>query len=407
MSGFSKWIMAEIKSVCINYKSRVGGSKSVIACLDHMARQLSSWADSVEQEPFSFAPHAFIGSIPLQAVCGICGVVCSWLGFCFSSKLFAILSFALFAVTLLLFIFEYTLYCRVTDWAYPKRVSKNVFAVRKAEGETRQRIILCGHADAAYEMPFFLHIKVPFLYVLLATADVGVLVCFVFGLLSLTVALSQTTLLVFGIVEGLLLLAFVPFLFFADWRTVADGANDNLSGCYLGMSILKEMAENGERLKHTDVCCLITDGEESGLRGAMAFAKAHRQELLERNTIVIAADTIHDPEQLMIYHRGINFTQKNSLEVCDLLHRAGQSCGADLPYTDFYPGANDSEAFSREGIKAAAICAVQHTPSTYYHTRFDSWDNLDEGCIELVRNILKAAVTLYDRDCAVENVGAK
>jgi putative aminopeptidase FrvX len=231
---------------------------------------------------------------------------------------------------------------------------------------------------------------------LILTADIGVIVSLGFGILNLALPLPDTALLAFGTIEAVLLLAFIPFLFFVNWRTITDGANDNLTSCYLGMSILKEMADQGERLEHTDVCCLVTDGEESGLRGALCYAKAHRQELMDTNTLVIAADTIHDANELMIYHRGVNFTQQNSREVCELLHRAGLSCGVDLPYTGFYLGATDAEAFSRYGIKAAALCAVSHKPSFYYHTRFDTWDNLDEGCIELTRNILKSAITLYD-----------
>ena len=42
------------------------------------------------------------------------------------------------------------------------------------------------------------------------------------------------------------------------------------------MSILKELPEKDERLEHTDVCYLITDGEGSGLRGALAYAKARQ-----------------------------------------------------------------------------------------------------------------------------------
>jgi len=239
---------------------------------------------------------------------------------------------------------------------------------------------------------FLVRLKAWLIYVLILGADLGMFACLTFGLLSAAGMVSTHTSAVFGLIEALLLFIYIPWLFFIRWRVVSDGANDNLTGCYISMSILKEMAEKDIRLDYTDVCCLITDGEESGLRGAMAYAERHRQELIDTNSIVIAVDTIHDPEQLMIYHRGINFTQKNSTEVCKLLHEAGLSCGRDIPYTDFYPGANDSEAFSRNGIKAAAICAVQHTPSSYYHTRYDSWDNLNPEGIEIVRRIVSQAI---------------
>ncbi len=186
-------------------------------------------------------------------------------------------------------------------------------------------------------------------------------------------------------------------LFFVDWGTIVDGANDNLTGCYMAMSFLKEMADKDIRYDDTEVCCLITDGEECGLRGARAFANEYVEELLQLNTIVIAPDTIHSVEELRIFSRGINYTESNSEEVCSLLHFGSMKNGIDLPEAEFYPGANDSEAFSAVGIKAAAICGVAFTPQDYYHTVKDTYTNLNPECIRLVRNILKEAIDIFTK----------
>jgi len=224
---------------------------------------------------------------------------------------------------------------------------------------------------------------------------VGV-VCISLGFLTIFLNLPLLVLIAFCVFYGLNIVPLVFFLFFVDWNTVVDGANDNLTGCFLGMSILKEMAEQNQRFAYTDVCCLITGGEESGLRGAFAYAKAHRQELLDTNSIVIAVDTIHEIDQLMVYTRGIYHTQKNSDAVCGLLRAAGNKCGVALPDAGFYPGATDAEAFSRNKVQAAALCAVRHAPAPYYHTITDSWDNLDNDCLASARDILKACVSLFD-----------
>ena len=97
------------------------------------------------------------------------------------------------------------------------------------------------------------------------------------------------------------------------------------------------------------------------------------------------------------------YPKKNSPAVCKLLHDAGLSCGIDIPKTDFYPGANDSEAFSRNGIPAAALCAVSHHPTGYYHTRYDSWDNLNPEGITLTRNVLLAVIKLFDEKESLSN----
>ena len=396
MTEQTRWIMDEIRHVCENYKRRVAGSQSVRACMNYMAEQLRGFSDRVVMEPFTLHPQAWIGSIALQGTLDILGVLCYWLGYSLSARAFTALSVLFFLGSILSWVFEYVLYGPAFDFLYPKKDAVNLFAERKAAGETKRRIILCGHADAAYEISFFQHeLKAWMIYLLILGADTGMFFCCGFGIAALA-GTAGTALRVFGIVELVLLVCYIPWLFFINWRVVVDGANDNLTGCYIPMSILKEMAENDERLENTDVCCLITDGEESGLRGALAYAEAHRQELLDSNTIVIALDTIHDPKELAIYHRGINFTQKNSPEVCELLHEAGLACGRDLPYAGFYPGATDAEAFSRYGIKAAGLCAVQHTPSTYYHTRHDSWDNLNPEGIEITRAVVYQALRIAD-----------
>ena len=157
------------------------------------------------------------------------------------------------------------------------------------------------------------------------------------------------------------------------------------------------MAVKDIRYDDTEICCLITDGEESGLRRTRAFANDNVEELLALNTIVIALDTIHSIEELKIFSRGINYTESNSEEVCNLLYFSGLKNGLDIPTAEFYPGANDSEAFSSVGIKAAAICGVAFTPQDYYHAVKDTYTNLNPECIALIRNVLKDAIDMFTK----------
>lgn len=273
----------------------------------------------------------------------------------------------------------------------------NVFAVRKAKGETKRRIIICGHRDAAYEMPVLMHFNTRLLYVIIGITLLGSVLSFLLNNIMFLNFLPQKVHLVFLIIEVFCAITSLPIVFFVDFRTIVDGANDNLTGCFLGMSLLKEMADNDFRFENTDVCCLFTDGEEAGLRGASAFAREKIDLLMEKHTIVLIADTIHEKEEFRIYSRGINYTESNAEEACDLLYFSAMQHGLELPYAEFYPGANDSEAFSREGVKSAAICGVRHVPAPYYHTRQDTYTNLNPECIELVRDILRSAVFMFDK----------
>jgi len=155
MFEYTQWITEQIRRICETYKNRTAGSASVRAAMFDMAAQLQSWSDHVETEDFTLHPRAFMGSIPLQAVFCICGIGCYILGSRLTSDVPVIVSVALFLFAAVLWLLEYVLYRRAFDFLFPKRRAVNVFAERKARVESKQRIILCGHADAAYEMSFF------------------------------------------------------------------------------------------------------------------------------------------------------------------------------------------------------------------------------------------------------------
>ena len=292
---------------------------------------------------------------------------------------------------------EYALYRQFTDRFYPKRTGQNLYMVRKSKNAPKRRIILCGHVDAAYEMPVLKYLPALLIYIVIGSGVLFWVINFLFCNLALMDFLPPHVLKVFAIIEIVLSVLYAPLLFMVDWHTIVDGANDNLTGCFLSMSILREMADKEERFDDTEIAVLITDGEEAGLRGAHAFASENVEELMKLNTMVIAVDTIHSVEELRIFSRGINYTESNSEEACNLLYFAGLKNGFDLPTAEFYPGACDSEAFSVIGVKAAAICGVAFTPEDYYHNVKDTYTNLNPDCIRAVRNMLKDAVDMFAR----------
>ena len=112
-----------------------------------------------------------------------------------------------------------------------------------------------------------------------------------------------------------------------DPRRVVDGANDNLSGCYIGMELLKEMEERGIALGHTEVGVILPGSEEAGLRGAKAWAKAHKGEYADVPTYIISYDTIHDPKHLAVNTRDLNSTVKSDPELCEMFIAAAEKAG--------------------------------------------------------------------------------
>lgn len=392
-----------IKYACFNFKNRSAGSTSEKKCQRHFKQELSKWADQVDEETFSLHPKAFMGWLPIAGLMNIFAVELFWIRLQTDSVIVSILGVLAVLLATILVSMEFLLYREFIDFLFPKAVSRNIMARRAPKGEVKRRIIFGGHADAAYEMTYSFLGKRKIVFLVTVGATIGML----FVLISSVALLIQSIIASnidndgFYRIIGLIGFAFVPFfiaiLFFINWDRVVDGANDNLSGCFVAMGVLKEMAEKNFRFEHTEVCCLITGAEESGLRGSLAYAKRHMKELFNVETVFIALDTLREIEHLQVYTQGQIGVQKNSEAVGKLLDEAGKNCGIKMPRAKPYPGATDAEGFSRNGILSCGFCGVNHDPQPYYHTRHDTWNNISKACLRISLKVCMEASHLYDK----------
>lgn len=401
-----KYMIDGIKFVCQKYKRRSPGSQSERDAQDYFKKELSEFADEVYSEDFTLHPHAFIGFIFYSAIFSLIGVACYWLSPV--SSVLPVAGTVLTLLAVLMFLFEFLFYGEFVDFLFPKRVSRNVFATRKPSGEVKRRIIFGGHTDASPEWTFSLHGGLPALAAVIGGSIIGMFIIFGSNIAIFVKSLMSDSVVLEGFwkVLGIVNICTIPFIiaimFFINWRVIVDGANDNLSANYISMAVMKEMAENDFRFENTEVCCLLSGSEEAGLRGAKAFAKKHRQEMLDVETVFISLDTMREIKEFRINTIGCTGTVHSDEAVGDLLHEAGMNCGVDIPRSELYPGAVDADGFTKYGLRACGFTGVSHDPKTYYHTREDSWDNLSPECLELSLDICREAARLYD-----ENGGIK
>lgn len=395
------YIETGIADVCRRFRGRSAGSAAETNCQRYFADRLRPWADQVQMEPFRVHPKAFLGWVTVDGIFSMAAVVLYWAQLSQGGVWPSAVAAILLTAALALFLFEFLFYRQFIDGLFPGAMSHNVYAARDAQGPCRKRIIFGGHADAAYEMTYCRHGGKRVIYAVMLGGAAGVAVCF-----GSSVALLARLLFFDGplgdvwFTLGYVQLLFLPFfaaaLFFINWSRVVDGANDNLSACFAAMGVLRRMAREDVRLPHTQVACLITGAEESGLRGALAFAKRHHRALTEIPTVFVALDTLRETGKLMVYLSGQSGTQKNDRRVGNLLVRAARARGLDLQEAPLYPGATDAEGFSRVGLPACGLCGVDHNPQPYYHTRADTCDNIDAACIETVLEVCLEAARLYD-----------
>lgn len=383
-----------IKKVCKTAGPRASGSENELNAQNMMAEDLKASCDSVKVEPFEVHPGAFLGWILTDAIMMIAAIVLFFFGLSY-------ISLALSALSLIFAIVEFLLYKKMLDPFFPKKTSHNVIAVRKPKSEVKRRIIFSGHSDSANEWRFTYYGGSKLLIPIIGLSFVGILLGLVLNIWAIAAGngFSPAESGVLNVMRYVFL-AWIPVLFvalfFEDKKRPVMGANDNLTGCYISMAVVKYMQEHDIRFDNTEVWVVLTGSEEAGLRGAKAFCKEHKDELSDVETVFVGIDTIRDYDFMAIYSRDLTGTVKNDESACALVKQAAQNTGIDMPYKSVFFGATDAAAVTQAGMKAVSIASMDPTPARYYHTRLDTEDNLDAKTIEAILGVALETAFLFD-----------
>lgn len=383
--------LREITHICRDLKKRAPGSEGEREAAAYMAASLEKdcgcanvKVETFKEHPASFYSYFYL-SATLDTLCAVSFFIHPWLSISFG------------CLALVIFLFHFVLYRKPIDPFFPEKESVNVTAARRCSGEVRQRVFLNGHIDAAWEFP----LNFRFGGVVFEIPGVAALVGVLFYIaLSICVFCGAGKWIKIAALCGLI---FIPFFllvaFTYDPRRIVDGANDDLSGCYIGMAILHEMEERGITLEHTEVGVILTGSEEAGLRGAKAWAKAHKDDYKDVPTYIISYDTIHDPKHLAVNTRDLNSTVKSDSELCDLFLSAAKKAGVPCKksFVPLFGGATDSAAFTQGGFRSIGITGLSHVLEDYYHTRRDSYDNMNAEGLENCMRVTVALVDMLDK----------
>lgn len=374
---------ARIRKICEEFGPRPPGSPGEARCQEYLAGELRAAGLDPVLETFPVAQKAFMAVPMLSSLLTVVSLPFFWF-----SPWFGML---LGAGALAIFVLEVLFYKHALTLFFPKSVSTNLHAVVPPSGSVRRRIILCGHADAAYEWRFqqccnrLFPVVVPLIVL-------GVLAVVVLHLLNVLFLGGAAWAGMVQLAAGLLVL---PGVFFTRFSVVSPGAADNLSGALLTVALAEHYARPENRLADTEIVALVTGSEEAGLCGAMAFAARHKAAGGDVETVALALDTFNDKDWLRIYHRDMNGIVPNDPALCRFLQETGRTLGLDLPLAVVTVGSSDAAAFSRAGIPAALLAAMDPRPAHYYHNRRDTWENLDPACLELGCRVVAAAVERF------------
>lgn len=376
----AKYMVDEITHIIKTFEKRDPGSKGEHQSCEYMAKVLKEdcGCERADVESFKENPGSFYGWIYFTITLVLIGIACFFF--------FPLISILLIILGFVIVVAQFGFYKKLIDPCFPEKTGHNVTAVKKCSGEVKRRIFFNGHPDAAWEWPVN--------YALGGVGFEGHAVIAIGGAIYYLVlailfvkdnglafnAFDSTTTVGKMALWGLL---FIPFLiglyFMCNKKRIVDGANDNLSGCYMGIAILKALKDEGIELENTEVGVILTGSEEAGLRGAKAWCEAHKGEFDDVPTFIISYDTIHDPKYLMTNYRDLNGTVKADKDVSDLFIEAAQAI--DIPckkgWVPPLGGATDSAAFAQAGFRSTGVTGLNHKLENYYHTRRDTYDNMN------------------------------
>ncbi len=390
-----------ITKVCRRIGPRKPGSPEEYRAQQWFQKDMKNYCEETRIEEFTLHRQGFMGFIPFTVACGIASVFVNW----FASPIAALILCICAFVPL---VFEFLMYKEFDDFLFPKQTSHNMIAVRKPKGEVKQRIVMVGHSDSQFEwtlnyliggLQAKLFVEIPAV-VGLIVQTVFALVCIIAGKggAAVNIQSARWFFILFFVVSCVFIPFEFAFLFFQSWTKSVPGASDNLSGCYVGMAVVKALDEAKVRFENTEVVVICSGSEEAGLRGSKAYAKAHEKELKEIPTCVVALDTFRDLETMAVYHRDLSGTLQHHEGTKVLVHDACANCGFDVKYESIYIGGSDAASFTQRGIPATGFAAMDPAPPRYYHTRLDTPENLRPEAIKAGIEIMIEACCMFDKD---------
>lgn len=395
----ARYMVSEITHICKDFEKRDPGSKGEQQACEYMADVLKNecGCERADIESFKENPGSFFGWIYFTITFVLAAVAISFF--------YPLVSIILIVLGLLIVFMQFGLYKKFVDRFFPEKTGHNVTAIKSCKGEVKRRIFFNGHPDAAWEWPVNYKLGGVGFEAHAVICGIGAVYYLVVSIML--IAKNGLAYIPFDSSETLGLLrlvglVFVPFLIGLYWmwneNRIVDGANDNLSGCYMGIAILKALKEQGIEFENTEIGVILTGSEEAGLRGSKAWCAAHKGEFDDVPTFIFSYDTIHDPKYLMANYRDLNGTVKTDKDVSDLFIEAAKELDISCKKGWVPPlgGATDSAAFAQAGFRATGITGLNHKLEDYYHTRRDTYDNMNEQGLADCFAISVKALEMFD-----------
>ncbi len=268
----------------------------------------------------------------------------------------------------------------------PRRESQNLLARFPARRPMRRRLVVLGHADAAYTgWIFSIKPPKPFSWRPLRVLQRPMLIAMVALIISINVDIRVhwpetvfwwTYPCYYGWAVYFLVLALINLQ--VVWnRRVVPGANDNLVAC-VGQLVLAERLA-GSLPDDVELVCVVTGAEEAGTGGALALVRHMRSHWGRGETVIVNLEGIGDGE-LRILEEGDVIHLPATRWLKRLAREVAAEQGRDeLPAFTIPVGATDALPFLVRGYPAITVGCLdpRRGAPRHYHRMRDTPENID------------------------------
>jgi hypothetical protein len=412
-----------IANICTNIGPRRPASKEENAACDVIKKECESFSDETIDDPFTTAYNAYPGGLVRV------GAVLITIGFALEWTILYVVAIPIIIIALVEFIEELMVMDEFIDRFYKKGTSRNVFGkIKPASGEAKKIIIVGGHTDSAYEIPFVLKYGAKIGTLALLAVGFGI---FVLGMTIVKLVLDlnpATTWFVsswkflgiaragwFDLLVYIPAIVWFPYLLwvvknYASRKVKVLGANDNLSGVAVSLALGKHLQKH--RPKNVEVWCGSFGCEEAGQRGSKRFVEKYKDILSNSYTVVteslggMALVTV-SAEKMYLIRKGLSLKPiyhdkelvGKFLHAVDSYHSEKHDMPFHMAYEATFAG-TDATRFSQKGFKALALSSggADNMFITHWHDRSDTPENVDKFTMWHAVNIIATFIDEVDQE---------
>lgn len=382
-----------ISDIISKFGGRPGGSEQEHQSQEYTAEVLREYCDAVKLEEFKSPLSSHFESLKIFSII-------FWFTLWLISTHYEqriLVGTIISGLGAIFFIWHFLTYRHVLDFLFPKEKSWNVEGTIEPKSEVKSTLLVAGHIDSVYEFQWWYHFKSFGLFLNVVSGFSIVLLPVYLGLLWVYTF--------FGPPEGVVIWPYYAFIalspallsmFFMHGEDAVDGAIDNLSGVALAVELAKVFSV--DKLDNTRIKVVSFGSEEPALRGAEAYAKAHKEELLKENAVLINFDSIKEKSQLTILDKELNTFVQYPVELVQKMESAFQQSGVNYKKKTLPVGATDGSAFSIQGLPALTVIGMdseKYDPS--YHTRLDNLEHLNPDGLEAMKKVMIQFIKNWDQ----------